>query len=763
MSNHSLLCLCLQFFIGLMCIVFMYCILIIYAECCGFMVEAFIMTLMGAVVNAGTAANYIMVGFWAITYCITCYNDCYKRYLALNQKVFEYIKNKLGERIKYLTTLREDKQRYTGFKYFSRADLEGEVRVEIDNEFESENEVNAVLGRSPVRQTSQVFNTYEDSIEYINGKLHWKINHLVLFVDKKDVPRIPRELYDQICHIEAPGCPGPVYRGLLKATQKLLYMILFLVFVAIVVISFGNLYNVSATNQLLVTLAGGFVPFVIRFVLTPNQTSADLNTYTFEGKVHDILKNFSQIWPVHDLTFTLDSNVEQDIPGDRFPSPPPPPPPPGGGSDMGHGYGASGATGGGGGGGGWGSGVGGGGGGGRGGGGGGSDYPPYPDRKQPTNRKVDLMITIRDEGPLDDPTANLRSEHGSLGSVVSGHRMVHDVAYSPVRQPTRLMSHPLGGAAAAVGSSRVGGEASGGRPTPPEDIPLRSLNRNVSGPINMLHINPPVVSQPSPGSTSAPVQRGCAEVILEADDDGAYQYLDDDEQPPPEPRSPSSVHAEMLDSSQAPLITPIARRSPPPELPSGSPPHCPPPPPPSLPLESPPMLRARLPEGAAEKSTRFQLPPPRSGSKSPPPLTHARTTRNSSRSPESRAQSLERACSKSPATTPKSSARSSRNTSKSSSVNARSRTTSRDGSKSPESRSLSARGRSKSPAAASKSANSSRHSSRSSAGSKLPPVIKPVTSPPEQRGRTRAPVSPKGKAKASKKDAMNIEEIAKML
>ena len=465
---NCVLCL-LQMFIGIMCIVWMYCVLIIYAECFGFVVEAFIMTLMGAVVNAGSAANYIMVGFWAITYSVSCYNDCYERYLNLNAKIFQFIKEKLSDNIKYLTTLREEKQRYTAFKYFSRDDLEREHRLEIENEFESENEVNAVLGNTTLeRPTRDV--TYEDSIEYIDGKLHWKINHLVLFIDRKDVPRIPRELFEQICYIEAPGCPGPVYKGLLKATQKFMYMILFLVFVAIVVMAFGNMYNVSTTNQLLITLAGGFVPFVIRFVLTPKNAEIDLNTYTFEGKVHDILKNFHQTWPVHDLTFTLDSNVEQDIPGPNDGRPPPPPLPPhappplsGHGTDTSQQPHAGGAS-----------------------------NVHDVTTKQPLQRQVDLLITIRDDEPLE-PAVNLRSEPGSLGSLTSDNRLAnaHDTAHSPVRMPfsPMLMSHPLAMTQYPPSRSDVG-------LAPGESIPMTSINRNVSSPVNV---------QPGAGTTTVDV------------------------------------------------------------------------------------------------------------------------------------------------------------------------------------------------------------------------------------------------------------------
>ena len=400
----------------------MYSVLIMYAECFGFIVEGFVMILMGAVVNAGSAANYIMVSFWAITYSISCYNDAYERYMNLNAKVFEYIKEKLTDDIKKVTAMRKVKQRYTAFKYFTSEDIQNEAQIEIEADLESADELNAVIGTTPRRPAPKQV-SFEDSIEYIGGKLHWKIYHAIFFVDKKDVPRIPRELFEQICHIEAPGCPGPVYKGLLGATQKFLYMVVFLVFVAIVVNTFGNMYDVSSTNQLLVTLAGGFVPFVIRFVLQPKQNDLDLNTYTFQGKVHELIKTFQQTWPVHDLTFKLDSNVEQDIPN---------------GPDATRNISTENAV-----------------------------------TTEPIPRQVDLLITIRDED-LTDPTVNLRSETGSVGSLPSGHHGSQDATYSPIRHqnnPTHA-TNPL-----ALQNSRL--DAASSIPAHHEElIPLNTIKSN---------------------------------------------------------------------------------------------------------------------------------------------------------------------------------------------------------------------------------------------------------------------------------------------
>lgn len=85
------------------------------------------------------------------------------------------------------------------------------------------------------------------------------------------------------------------------ATKQLMYMIVFLAFVIAVVMIFGDAYKVSTTNQMLMTLAGGYLPFVVRFVMAPTKDEIYLNTYSFEGKVHNIIRNYNQVWPVFDL------------------------------------------------------------------------------------------------------------------------------------------------------------------------------------------------------------------------------------------------------------------------------------------------------------------------------------------------------------------------------------------------------------------------------------------------------------------------------
>ena len=113
----------LSFLVGILCTMFMFSVLILFTEVFGFLIEVCVFTLMGAIVNASSAAKYIMLGFWVIVYSTTCFNSVYNRYMDLNTKVFEMIKDKLKEDVEDVTLLREEKQKNTAFKYFTREEV----------------------------------------------------------------------------------------------------------------------------------------------------------------------------------------------------------------------------------------------------------------------------------------------------------------------------------------------------------------------------------------------------------------------------------------------------------------------------------------------------------------------------------------------------------------------------------------------------------------------------------------------------------------
>ena len=289
-----------SFILGVACLLFLCPLLVMYAESVGFVAEVCALSLMGAVVNAGSAVKYVVLAFWVVTYTANCYNTAYAKYVTLSGAVFEFIKRKLDDDIRAVTLLRQRYQKNTAFKYFTTDELNEAIRLETDINLCADDNNDATIVEHDNAQAP------EDSIEYVDGKLHWRVSDLIMFVDRKDVPRMPVELFDRICEIKAPGCPGPVSHSLLQATVQLGYMLGFLAFVFAVVVTFSSAYSVSATNQLLVTLAGGFLPFVVRFILAPRQVALNLNSYTFEGRIHNIIRDFSHAWSVYDLSFERD-------------------------------------------------------------------------------------------------------------------------------------------------------------------------------------------------------------------------------------------------------------------------------------------------------------------------------------------------------------------------------------------------------------------------------------------------------------------------
>lgn len=301
---------CVSWLVGLLCILFMYSVLFMFCEVCGFILEVSVFTLMGLIVNADNSAKYLMLSFWVIMYSAVCYNNMYEKYLKLNHMIFEYIRQKMGDAVQKLTLQRHEKQNNTAFKYFSAVDMREQSLAHKELGMESEDECTPT--KQPGRSLHTALDFPQDTIEYIEDKLNWRINSLVLFVDCFDVPRIPKELFHKICNIEAPGCPGPIFQNLCKATRQFLYMVLFLVFVLIVVMSFSDVYKMSSTNQLLITLAGGFVPFFFRYVLQTRRAEPSLSTYSFQGKVHQIIHDFTQVWPVFDLTFKFQDRSGDD-------------------------------------------------------------------------------------------------------------------------------------------------------------------------------------------------------------------------------------------------------------------------------------------------------------------------------------------------------------------------------------------------------------------------------------------------------------------
>lgn len=260
---------------AILCVATMYAVMIILSEVIGTLVEIVVFTIMGVIVNASALLKYVILILMIFVYCCDCFNNVSKKYLKLNKALFSEVKGRI-KNLSDVTSLPSFLQENCGFKA---------QELSEQGKYESPDDI-ADKPRN-----------------------HWMLNDLVMFVDSEDMPRIPKQLFDQVCQIRVAGVPGPVFRGLIMAVESLLKIIVFIVFVFIVVLTFGSVYKVSTTNQMLATLVGGFLPLVLKTFMAPPAPDIEIGTVSFKNKLDEVIKNFCQYWPIYDLPFVTEEEA----------------------------------------------------------------------------------------------------------------------------------------------------------------------------------------------------------------------------------------------------------------------------------------------------------------------------------------------------------------------------------------------------------------------------------------------------------------------
>ena len=287
--------------VGIVAVIFMCTVLHMYAVCFVFVIEVVAITFIGALVNINSTGNYFMFALFMITYILQVFSDVKKRYRQLSTAVFEMIKNHLNNDVERIVALSASEQKNMAFKYFTPEKIDSIVK----NRKEAYQ-----LNHTKVQEPNwdEERNKYNTSCTIANNQLHWKIYHLILFLDKNDVPRIPKTLFRKFANLRLHGCPGPVYISILNAVKHLGMMTLFLIFVLAIVRAFQD--EVSSSNQLIVTLVGGFIPFILQMMLKPKAPKLDLGSYAFQGVINETISEFYDEFPISDIGFATDADMQ---------------------------------------------------------------------------------------------------------------------------------------------------------------------------------------------------------------------------------------------------------------------------------------------------------------------------------------------------------------------------------------------------------------------------------------------------------------------
>ncbi|XP_055998880.1 uncharacterized protein LOC130047581 [Ostrea edulis] len=257
---------------------------ILVVEVIVFFVEMIVYTLIGVILNASQTLKYISLFFMLSLYARDCFGSVTQKYQAFNQAIHKALLGRAKEQVDKVAWQTEDRQPNTAFQ------------ISVDD------------------HNDQVI--LMDSFPHMcSGVLKWSVPRVLLFLDNRDKPYITRTFFFKSAYIDHVGCPGSLYKNLVSALRQFLTIIIFLLFVIIVVMAFGNDYSVSGVNQMLATLAGGFLPWVFRNVLfkPPADVEVDTSSLSFQNLFDNVIKNYRQNWPVADIIADSKQPESQDV------------------------------------------------------------------------------------------------------------------------------------------------------------------------------------------------------------------------------------------------------------------------------------------------------------------------------------------------------------------------------------------------------------------------------------------------------------------
>nr|KAG5694261.1 hypothetical protein BaRGS_021576 [Batillaria attramentaria] len=136
-----------------------------------------------------------------------------------------------------------------------------------------------------------------------NGAWRMRTRSLILFLDKDDIPYIPKKFLFHTTCMACPGSPGRIAEAFLKAAGRFGRTVVFLLFIMLVVLAYADTYYISPTSQFFAILLTGTIPLVLRyFFLNPGSvTKVDTTTLRFRTQMDDKIESFMQSWVLEDL------------------------------------------------------------------------------------------------------------------------------------------------------------------------------------------------------------------------------------------------------------------------------------------------------------------------------------------------------------------------------------------------------------------------------------------------------------------------------
>ena len=260
-----------QLVIIFVCLVSLYSIIFLFTEFISFIVEVIIYTVMGLILNASVTLTHVSFVLLLGVYARDCFGNVRTAFLDFNKIVHDVVLEHGKENMrKALWNIGQLKH---NLAFRINSNLYDNQSCPVD-----------------VRTNN-------------SGRLRWGIKNMLLFIGNKQTPMIPVKFFFEACVMPYYHVPGRLLIRYVKAMLEFCTIITFLLFVLLVVMAFGDTYQLSATNQVLATLAGGFIPFALRNFVFQSFAAKTIDTDNvyFQSTIGALIDRYHQQWPVDDI------------------------------------------------------------------------------------------------------------------------------------------------------------------------------------------------------------------------------------------------------------------------------------------------------------------------------------------------------------------------------------------------------------------------------------------------------------------------------
>lgn len=245
-------------------------LLVLVFECIAFYIECGVYIFVGIILNSDRIMKFLALFVLIAWYAFDCFSSVSTRYETFAKVINSEIKEKVSDQAKKVAMRSQRDQTEQAFTV-------------------------------PVKEKAN-----KPKMRVVVGskrRLKWVAKNLLLFLDTSDIPHIPKDFFFKVADNGHFYSPGQVYILYLKACMKLVPILLFLCFVMLVVLAFGDARNISGTNQTLATLAGGFLPLAFKkcFLKSNTGPQIDKSNMAWIAKLEECITDYSARWPISDL------------------------------------------------------------------------------------------------------------------------------------------------------------------------------------------------------------------------------------------------------------------------------------------------------------------------------------------------------------------------------------------------------------------------------------------------------------------------------